>query len=225
MARFAAPPPSQRVPRFRAPGLGGVGQPIATDTEDPATHELEETTPSEGFSGYHSRSRFGAPVGQITFGHGAAQERGDTPQGDPQGYDPGTGRSRFNWPWSVKEHTELPERAERMATLGTAGVGDPAVRFFRRRINTTVGPFQLQDPNAMGWGLAPFPRAIRQPRFTLRREFRQGAQSFSGLHTLVVKYGKASTSPARMGSVRTSRLTRRSDPGSFGQQAQVLNAR
>src|ERR1700693_2456530 len=191
MARFAAPPPSQRVQRFVGPGVGGGGVPTPADTTDPAINRLEETTPSEGFTGYVSRSRFGPPVGAIVIGHGGAQEHGETPQGSIPGRDPGTGRSRFAWPFGFpRDRSELPARAERMATLGTAGVGSPAVEFHRHRIDTTVGPTEAMDPNAMGWGRAPFPRAIRQPRYTLRQEFEQRAQSFTGLHTLVVKYGK-----------------------------------
>jgi hypothetical protein len=231
MARFAAPPrQSERrggnVTRNRHGGLGGQPEPIASG-DDAATYEIEHTTPSEGFAGILSRTRFTAPVGQIVVGHGSRQAMARTQAGSAPGADPADQLSRFDgsaYHFRAAQ-SELPGRAEFMTTLDTLSlrlVALRVLRYFRHRIDSTVPGFQLQDPNAMGWGKGPFPRAIREPRFTLRPEYMQGAQSFRGEHTLVVKGGKSSTSPVRMGPARTNRLTRRASPGSFGQRAEVM---
>jgi hypothetical protein len=228
--RFVAPPRQSRrtggnVERSRKGGLGGAPEPLADDESD-ELHRLESTTPRDGFTGIESQTRFTSPAGQLVIGHGGAQSLARTQGGAPPDQDPGDGRSQFDFPFRFRAaQSELPDRAEYMASLDNISIGLVArrvIRYFRHRIDSTVPAFQTQDPNAMGWGRAPFPRAIRQPRFTLRPEFMQGAQSFTGEHTLVVKYGKSSTSPVRMIPPRTNRLTRRAAPGSFGQRATVL---
>lgn len=191
------------------------------DTEDPYLQRLEETTPRDGFAGILSRSRFTSPDRPTIVGHGGAQTF--IPSGSDE-YDPAAGKSQFRRglpnPGTFDE-----DRSSDLGASQGALVRDGLLRFFRRRVDTTLAGFKAQDPNIMGWGVAPFPRAIRQPRFTLRSEFEQGAQSFSGLHTLIIKGARASTFPQQMGPPRTNRLTRRAAPGSFGQETKVMNGR
>ena len=215
--RFAAPPRRSAIAqRFRAPGLGGQPE-LVPDETDETLFELESTTPSEGFTGIRSRSRFASSPKQAVIGHGYASA-GDGAVPGP--YDPGTGRTQFPdyepdpGTFVPNERTSALDRLSEMLPPGF-------LRFFRRYADTTVPGFELQDPNAMGWGRNP-PRSVHQLRFTLRPEFQQGAQSFSGFHTLIVKGARMSTSPARMGAPRTNRLTNRAAPGSYGQKTKVI---
>jgi hypothetical protein len=219
--RFAAPPRHRDAPaRFRAPGLGGQSEPVA-DAESPELNRLESTTPREGFTGIGSRPRFFAVPRMVSVGHGARQQ-GDRPLGALP--DPATDKSQFvKEPYATGVETFAPNvRTSNIDAESEPLVASGFLRYFRRRIDATVPGDVLQDPNIMGWGKAPFPRALRQPRFTLRPEFEQGAQSFLGLHTVVVKGARMSTSPARMGAPRTNRLTSRAAPGSFGQTTRVM---
>lgn len=219
--RFGAPPRfDSRAPRFKAPGLGGSSSLVREipAEESASLYELESTTPEDGFSGILSRSRFVAVTKQAVIGHGGPTA-GQGPQALPQ--DPGAGRSQFT-KYAVDPQTFVPNvRTSALDRWSEWVEAAGFLKYFRRTVDTTVPGFELQDPNAMGWGKDP-PRAWRSRRYTLRPEFQQGAQNFLGLHTKITKGARMSTSPVRMGPARSSRLTDRAAPGSYGQKTKVL---
>lgn len=216
--RFGAFKPSQQAGRSRAVGLGGE----ASNMPEEDLGNLEETLPSQGFAGILGRSRFASFLPPPIIGHGGYVfgKSGQIPENDPNEGDTqfGTNASLIDTP-GVLDRSRTSDMPASNEGLTRAGL----LRYVRRTVDTTNPG--LRPPDMIRWGDAPFPRAMRQLRFTLRREFNQGAQNFLGQHTLMRKQGAASTSPVQMRAPRSSRLTNRAATGSYGQQTEVLNDR
>jgi hypothetical protein len=215
--RFGAFKPSQQPPRSRAPGLGGeAGNLPAEDLGD-----LEATTPIQGFTGILGRSRFASFLPPPVLGHNGFVYGGSGAKPEP---DPNTGDSQFDAQAALYDANGVTpySRTSDMPASNEALTASGLLRYVRRTVDTTNPG--TRAPDMVRWGDPPFPRAFRQLRYTLRREFLQGAQNFLGQHTMMLKKGAASTSPVRMGPPRTNRLTSRAATGSYGQQTEVLGA-
>lgn len=225
--RFGAFGPSQQPGRYRAAGLGGSSE--VRPEEDYGA--LEETLPLDGFTGYRSRSRFASFSPAPVLAHGGAPML--TSPGIGPGRDPATGRTVFGrliglydqtwWLLERRRTSALDPDSERLTKSGRGVIpGQPALVYHRRNIDADNAGTKPADLIRWDDG-GPRPRAWRDPRYTLRREFMQGAQSFMGQHTQLRKLGAMSASPVTMAAPRTSRLSRRAPTGSFGQRTQVLN--
>ena len=217
--RFRAPAPVQAHARPRA---GGLGTPPAPAPEQSSEfEELEQTTPTQGFTGYRGRPRFTSPMPLAIAAHGGTMEgySGEV----AEAFDPSIGRSRFPAQSLLVWFDGIIERVRTSALdrVSMALVGEGRLTYQRGRIDATIAGTRPAD--MIRWGDPPYPQAFREPRYTLRPEFMQDAQTFSGLHTLMRKKGNASSSPVRMRAPRSSRLTFRDTPGSYGQQTEVLN--
>ncbi len=224
--RFAAPPRAIPAPRDKAPGLG------ATDSEQVPQgtgRPLEE--PAE-FTGIRSRSRFAPEPKPPPVGHGGA-----TAGVTPLATLPEPNLATQFPPWVPLANTELPARAERMASLGQSVPFLEAIRALvyvrSRRPGGALppapavaggGPLPAQERAAdlIRWSdFGVVPGKINR-RFTLRREFLQGAQTFLGLRGTEAKRAATSSSPVRMLPPRVSRLTDRRLPASFGATTETL---
>lgn len=215
--RFPAFPPSQQPGRSRAPGLGGEAANLPTDD----LGDLEETLPETGFTGILGWSRFQSFLPPPVLGHGGFIMGGSgvRPPADPNDHD-----SQFEQQaplYDAGGMTPFYTRTSDMPANNEGLTASGRLSYIRRKVDTTNAG--TKPPDMIRWGDPPFPRAYRQLRFTLRREFMQNAQAFLGQHTRMIKQGRASTSPVRMRAPRTSRLTNRAPTGSFGQQTEVLN--
>lgn len=209
--RFTAPGSSQQWGRSRAPGLGG-------EAEEPATDQPFAGVPQSGFTGYLGRSRFASPPPAPVLAHGVTVEGASSGPGEIR--DPSEGMTVFESQDALNDAGGVDTRT-RTSDTGGGPYNHMLARGFVRRYVDTTNPGR-KPADMIRWGEAPIPRAFRQLRYTLRREYAQDAQTFRGEHTSMIKAGKGSTSPMRMGPARTNRLTNRAPTGSYGQITEVL---
>ncbi len=227
--RFGAPDRYVPAPRDKAPGLG------STDSEEVPQEAAPDQVAVAEFTGIDSRSRFVGEPKPPPIGHGGPTA-GVTPL--PTLPEPNLG-TQFDAqaPLVIAPPIgQMPARAERAASLGQKTpllerIG--ALLFVRSRL---PGGEDVPGPaiGGPGGGITRASDLIRwsdfgavlgkiNRRYTMRREFMQGAQVFLGLRGTEAKHASASTSPVRMLPPRVSRLTDRRLPGSFGQTTEVLN--
>jgi hypothetical protein len=221
--RFGAPTAPRHTVRPKATGVGSTRSEVISDDETMDIRFIEETTPVNGFTGILSRSRFRPPPPALRAGHGGVEGRVQPTYGDD--YDPASGFTQFpREPEDVDPEDDLEDVRRDRGNLGADDVAlaqEGVLQYVRRRVRVPIDGYRPPDP--IRWGDPPFPRAKRQLRFTMRREFEQEAQNFLGLHTIVEKHSSASTSPVRMGPPNSSRLTYRDRPSSYGATTEVLN--
>jgi hypothetical protein len=227
--RFGAPVRAIPAPRDKVTGLG------STDSEQvPADEPGGPVEEPHAFTGIRSRSRFIAEPKPPAIGHGGPTS-GLHPL--PTLPEPNL-ESQFDSQApliQVPVPYQLPQRAERMASLGQSTpfleriMALVFVRSRREGGENPPGP-AMGGP---GGGIERAADLIRwsdfgvvpgkvNRRYTLRKEFLQDAQAFLGLRRYEAKRGATSTSPVRMLPPRISRLTDRRLPGSFGQTTEVL---
>lgn len=218
-------------PRARTGGLGSTDNEQIPQTDQEHIRALQETLP-EWNSAPRSRSRF-AFVPTYPDGHGYASS-GDSRPNPSRGRDPAAGKTSFtpyDNPGSTfgrfpDSRSEIEYRNLYDVSLGQTGpwrVRNGIVAFFRHRHVSPEGRLpdgpgiQSRPTEQIRWSDAgPAPVSTITPRFTLRREFSQDAQRFSGLRNVIGRGAHLSTSPQRMAAPRTNRLTERTLPTSFG---------
>ncbi len=227
--RFGSPERYVPQPRDKASGLGSTdSEQVPQQTGTPAEEPAE-------FTGIRSRSRFLAEPVPPVVGHGGATAGGVRPM--PTLPEPNLDTQFGVQPDLVQppRRAQMPARAERGASLGQTTLLLERIRalvFVRSR---RPGGEKPPGPaiGGPGGGITRASDLIRwsdfgvvpgkiNRRYTMRREFMQGAQLFLGLRGTQAKRGATSTSPVRMLPPRVSRLTDRRLPGSFGQTTQVL---
>lgn len=221
--RFAAPARPIPAPRAKAGGLGSDRSEYIPDGDDPQGRGAFPEQP-HAFTGVRSRSRFAPEPKPNAIGHGAA-----TAGVSPLATLPEPNLETQFEPHVPTANTELPARAERMASLGQQ---DPLLvrigRLIFHRDRDTGGEHAPGGGKTKAYDLIRWsdfgvvPGKINR-RYTLRPEFSQGAQTFLGARMIQTKRAATSTSPVSMLPPRTSRLTERSLPASFGQTTEVLN--
>lgn len=225
--RFSPPDRYVPAPRDKAPGLGSTGS-----EEVPQDSGLPAETPAE-FTGIRSRSRFIGEPKPPPVGHGGITAS-VVPLADLPEPNLGT---QFDPQPIIVDPSKLGE-GDKSLRVGSLGQTTPllerirALVFVRSRL---PGGEDVPGPaiGGPGGGISRASDLIRwsdfgavlgkvNRRYTLRREFMQGAQSFLGLRGTEAKRAATSTSPVRMLPPRVSRLTDRQLPGSFGQTTEVL---
>jgi hypothetical protein len=222
--RFPSPDRPIPAPRDKATGLG------STDSEQVPAERGRMVEQPHAFTGIRSRSRFAPEDKPPSIGHGQAVaviplETLPEPNLDSQ-FSSQVPQAR----------TELPARAERGASLGqeTPFLQRIAALIFVRRSDPGGASSPGPALGGRGGGITRASDLIRWSdfgvvpgrigrRYTLRREFMQGAQTFLGIRGYQARRSNASTAPVSMLPPRVSRLTERSLPGSFGKQTEVVN--
>jgi hypothetical protein len=201
----------------------GVSDPEAVPDSD--LNRLETTTPQDGFSGIVSRSRFMSPGVPIEVGHGTQQVavQPGTDYADPAEGRPGS----FH---VVQTIVDVARQVNARLRVSGLGVDDRVLedrgrlQYVRRRDPIYLAGLKAADlPRWTDAG--PVPRATVWRRYTMRREFEQDAQTFTGAHTVLLPADKRPGSKARhrMGPPHTNRLTYRDEPASFGSKTKSLN--
>ena len=223
--RFSPPPAQVYVNRYRHGGLGASVNETVPAEDVTSVRKLEETIPAGGFTAILSRSRFFRMLTPRPVGHGDAQAPSDNPS---QGPDPADGRSQFdnmndNFPGPISDdHAANADRgAQGLEAASVQMMARGRLKYVRRRdIVPLSGLVPVGPPRWSDAG--PAPRSRMNRRYTLRPEFEQNAQTFSGIRFTVKRGAHVSTSPVRMLPPRTNRLTERDLPRSFGQTTQTL---
>jgi hypothetical protein len=229
--RFAPPPVPIQHERFRHAGLGSDTNETVPAGQAESIRHLQETLPEGGFTGIRSRSRFFKLLTPRPVGHGSAQASGPNPG---QGPDPAAGETQFDEDGHGSTlggfGPPLPERiAGRAGARPTPALDgyseamvDSGQMIYVRR-NTPTSTAALIPIGPPRWSDAgPPPQTYRRTRYTLRREFEQGAQTFAGIRFTLRRGAHVSTSPVRMLPPRTNRLTDRVLPRSVGSTTDVL---
>lgn len=229
--RFAPPDRPIPAPRDKAPGLGSTAsEEVPQDPGQPAIAPAE-------FTGIVSRSRFVGEPKPPVVGHGGATSGAVIPLHDlPEpNLDTQFGPSHILVdPARLANDTADDGREstlgiyfghllERLGLLAYVRDRDPGGEKPPGPAMGGVGGGINRASDLIRWSDFGSIAGKINRRYTLRREFMQGAQNFLGLHEVQPRGASTSTSPVRMLPPRVSRLTDRRLPGSFGQTTEVLN--